>query len=109
MTMARGSIISKYVNKVTRKIIEETVAEEYKDSGIDNNPEGLFLSTGANLIGTKIVRQKRPIPTIGSWYRRLCRKAESNTNIEAKYHYPRQRCLRQADSCENIGSPFIYT
>jgi hypothetical protein len=87
MTMARGPIISEYVNNVTRKIIEETVVEEYKYVGIDSNPDCLYSSTGANLIGTKIVRQKKAAPTIGSWYKRLCRKAESNTNIDTKYHY----------------------
>lgn len=87
MTMARGPIISQYPNHITKKIIEEIVAEEYQAAGITNNPESLYSSQGADLIGTKIVRHKKPFPTIGSWYKRLCKKAEANTNTEYKYHY----------------------
>lgn len=87
MTMARGPVKSKYVNEVTRKIIKDIVAEEYADAGITNNPDSLYSAYGANLIGTKITRNKRNLPTIGSWYKRLCQKAASNTNFDYKYHY----------------------
>ncbi|MGE5329481.1 MAG: VirB4 family type IV secretion system protein [Deltaproteobacteria bacterium] len=86
-TMSRGSINSQYVNEVTIKIIQDTVAEEYSDLGITNNPDTIFSSTGANLVGTKILRNTKLMPTIGSWYKRLCRKAEMNISIEQKYHY----------------------
>ncbi len=87
MTMARGFIKSQYVNNTTRKIIEEVVAEEYQKAGITNNPDSLYSSSGANLIGNKIIRCKKTIPTIGSWYKSLCKKAEANTNSDLKYHY----------------------
>lgn len=86
-TMARGAIKSQYINDVTKKIIREIVAEAYESEGITTNPDSLYSSTGANLIGTRIVRSKKTLPTIGSWYKRLCKKAEANTNLDYKYHY----------------------
>ena len=32
-------------------------------------------------------RTKKEMPTIGSWYRRICRKAEENTNPDYRFHY----------------------
>ena len=87
MTMARGPIRSSYVSEITREIIKSTVTEEYNSAEISNNSESLYSSHGANLIGTKITRHKKPVPTIGSWYKRLCEKARSNLNVEYKYHY----------------------
>lgn len=87
MTMARGSIRSQYPNDVTREIIRQMVAEEYKELGITNSPDSLYGSQGANLVGTRIVRDKKPMPTIGSWYNRLCEKAKNDTNPNYKYHY----------------------
>ena len=87
MTMARGSIRSQYVNDISRKIILDIVTEEYSHAGITNNPSSLYSTQGANLVGTKITRHKKPAPTLGSWYRRLCEKAKNNINIDYKYHY----------------------
>ncbi|MGE5474244.1 MAG: VirB4 family type IV secretion system protein [Ignavibacteriales bacterium] len=87
-TMARGPIKSQYVNDTTKSIIRELVTEEYSSLGINNNPESLFGSQGANLIGgTKIARNKKTLPTIGSWYKRLCEKASQNNRVEYKYHF----------------------
>ncbi len=87
MTMARGSIRSQYPNDITRTIIKTVAAEEYKDAGITSSPDSIYESSGANLIGTKIARIKKEMPTIGSWYKRLCEKSKENTNSDYKYHY----------------------
>lgn len=87
MTMARGPIKSQYVNNTTREIIQQAVIEEYESAGINTNPESLYGSQGANLVGTKITRNKKALPTIGSWYKRISAKAAANTNINYKYHY----------------------
>jgi len=87
-TMARGPVKSQYVNDTTKSIIRELVAEEYSSLGINNNPESLYSTQGANLIGgTKIGRNKKQLPTIGSWYKRVCDKAALNTSVEYKYHF----------------------
>lgn len=87
MTMARGPIKSQYVNNITREIIKKAVIEEYSTIGITSNPESLYSSQGANLIGTKITRNRKELPTIGSWYKRINDNAASNTDINYKYHY----------------------
>lgn len=87
-TMARGPIKSQYVNDVTKSIIRGLIEEEYSVAGINNNPESLYSSQGANLIGgTKIARNRKQLPTLGSWYKRLCDKATQNIRVEYKYHF----------------------
>ncbi len=86
-TMARGSVKSQFVNDTTRKLILSIVVEEYNSAGITENPDSLYSSQGANLIGSKITRDKKSLPTLGSWYKRLCEKANSDTNPDYKYHY----------------------
>jgi len=87
LTMSRGAINSQYVNKITREIIKEAVIQEYRDLGITTNPDSIYNTQGINLIGTKIVRNKKPLPTIGSWYKRICSNAAQNYSVDKKYHY----------------------
>lgn len=86
VTMARGSTRSTEVNELTKQIISESVAEEYVEAGINSDPNSLFVSNsmaGGNLLG----KQKKEMPTIGSWYRRILRKAEENKNPDYQFHY----------------------
>ena len=87
LTMAKGSTRSEEVNELTKQIIAESVAEEYAAHGINNNPNSLYESQknelGQNLIG----RQKKQMPTIGSWYRRIQQKATDNKNPDYNFHY----------------------
>lgn len=90
LTMARGSTRSQEVNELTKQIISESVAEEYAALGITNNVESLYqrdenatVDISQNYLG----RTKKDMPTIGSWYRRICRKAEENENPDYRFHY----------------------
>ena len=92
LTMARGSTRSKEVNELTKQIISEAVLEEYNSLGINNNVESLYeagsdvtpqLGRGNNYLG----RTKKKMPTIGSWYRRICKKAQENDNPDYRFHY----------------------
>ena len=91
LTMARGSTRSQEVNELTKQIISEAVAEEYAALGITNNIESLYqrdenggqVDISQNYIG----RTKKDMPTIGSWYRRICRKAQENENPDYRFHY----------------------
>ena len=92
LTMARGSTRSQEVNELTKQIISESVAEEYAALGITNNIESLYLRDGSTskydlsqqgYLG----RTKKEMPTIGSWYARICRKAEENENPDYRFHY----------------------
>ena len=90
LTMARGSTRSKEVNELTKQIISESVLEEYAALGITDNVESLYskednkrFDMNSNYLG----RTKKEMPTIGSWYRRICRKAEENTNPDYRFHY----------------------
>ncbi len=86
LTMARGSTRSTEVNELTKQIIAESVAEEYSALGITNDPNSLFASnnmTATNSLG----RQRKEMPTIGSWYKRIQRKAQTNTNVDYQFHY----------------------
>ena len=90
LTMARGSTRSKEVNELTKQIISEAVLEEYAALGITDNVESLYVKEdnrrfeiNSNYLG----RTKKQMPTIGSWYRRICRKAEENTNQDYRFHY----------------------
>ena len=84
--MARGSTRSKEVNELTKQIISESVAEEYVEAGINSDPNSLFVTNSLNT-GNLLGRQKKEMPTIGSWYRRILRKAEENKNPDYQFHY----------------------
>ena len=87
LTMAKGSTRSDEVNELTKQIIAEAVAEEYAAHGINNNPNSLYESAtdenGTNVLG----RRKKDMPTIGSWYKRIEKKADDNKNPDYSYHY----------------------
>ena len=88
LTMARGSTRSTDVNELTKQIIAESVAEEYAALGITNDPESLYEDAGRNLKGRNaLYRNKKKMPTIGSWYRRIERKAENDQNEDYRFHY----------------------
>ena len=90
LTMARGSTRSQEVNELTKQIISEAVAEEYAALGITNNVESLYKRDdvgGVNLKENYIGRVKKEMPTIGSWYKRIARKAQENENQDYRFHY----------------------
>ncbi len=92
LTMARGSTRSTEVNELTKQIISEAVLEEYTARGINNNVESLYLKEGASNVKASITnnflgRAKKEMPTIGSWYKRICRKARENENPDYRFHY----------------------
>ena len=86
LTMARGSTRSIEVNELTKQIISEAVAEEYTRIGITSDPNSLYELKGDdpnNLLG----KTKKEMPTIGSWYKRIIKKQQENTNSDYKFHY----------------------
>ena len=90
LTMSRGSTKSTEVNELTKQIISESVAEEYAALGINSNVESLYVRQDTSKIDmTKsyLGRTKKDMPTIGSWYRRICRKAQENENPDYRFHY----------------------
>ena len=86
LTMARGSTRSQDINEITKQIIAESVAQEYAAYGITNDPMSLY-ETSSSSSGDILGRTKKKMPTIGSWYKRLQRNAESNTNQDYRFHY----------------------
>lgn len=87
LTMARGSTRSSDVNELTKQIIAEAVAEEYAALGITNDPSSLYEATSNFNRGDKLYREKKKMPTIGSWYKRIQAKAQDNENDDYRYHY----------------------
>ena len=87
LTMARGSTRSKEVNELTKQVIAEAVSEEYASLGITNNPMSIYKTEEKFQKGDKLYKEKKEMPTIGSWYRRIQKKAEENTNRDYQYHY----------------------
>lgn len=88
LTMARGSTRSDEVNELTKQIIAESVAEEYAALGINSNPDSLYKSVNSNFRqGNLLTKEKKYMPTIGSWYRRIEGKARENVNSDYQYHY----------------------
>ena len=87
LTMAKGSTRSEEVNELTKQIIAESVAEEYAAHGINSDPNSLFEATTGDLSGNMVGRKKKDMPTIGSWYRRIQKKAEDNKNADYNFHY----------------------
>ena len=88
ITMAKGSTKSDEVNELTKQIIAEIIYEEYSSLGINSNPNSLYIEDSHNYrAGNELYRKRKPMPTIGSWYRRLVKKAQENTNKNYEYHY----------------------
>ena len=89
LTMARGSTGSREVNELTKQIISEAVLEEYVGRGINDTVESLYeKSVGGQIdISGNLGKVKKEMPTIGSWYRRICRKAKENDNPDYRFHY----------------------
>jgi len=91
LTMARGSTRSQEVNELTKQIISEAVAEEYASLGITNNIESLYTRDEnggkVNIADNYLGRTKKEMPTIGSWFKRIQRKAEENENPDYRFHY----------------------
>jgi len=87
LTMAKGSTRSKDVNELTKQIIAEAVAEEYEAFGITSDPNSLFETTGSLNRGGKLYKDRKKMPTIGSWYKRLVKKAQENQNDDYSFHY----------------------
>ena len=87
LTMARGSTRSQEVNELTKQIIAESVSEEYASLGINGDPNSLYKTSGGSMDGNMLGREKKEMPTIGSWYRRIQRKAEENKNPDYSFHY----------------------
>ena len=86
LTMARGSTKSKEVNELTKQIIAETVADEYVRCGINSNPNSLYKES-ANVLKSDLYKQKKLMPTIGSWYKMLVKKAKENVDKNYEFHY----------------------
>ena len=86
LTMARGSTKSKEVNELTKQIIAETVSEEYNRFGITSDPNSLY-KTSANTIKGNLYKEKKTMPTLGSWYKTLVKKAKENDDKNYQFHY----------------------
>ena len=86
LTMARGSTRSQEVNELIKQIIAESVAEEYAAYGINSNPASLYeanMENSSDVLG----KRRKKMPTVGSWYKRLAKKAEENNNPDYRFHY----------------------
>ena len=87
VTMAKGSTKSEEVNELTKQIIAESVADEYARLGITSDPASIYISQSATIVNGKIVKEKKEMPTIGSWYRQIQEKAANNSNVDYQFHY----------------------
>ena len=88
VTMAKGSTKSDEVNELTKQIIAESVSEEYQERGFNSNPNSLYIDSKETTLQDKMFsKPKKEMPTIGSWYKRIIRKAKENTNKNYDYHY----------------------
>ncbi len=88
LTMARGSTRSEEVNELTKQIIAESVAEEYASAKITGDPASLYETAAGGPEGQNMLaRQKKLMPTVGSWYKRIQKKAKENKNPDYQYHY----------------------
>ena len=88
LTMAKGSTKSSEVNELTKQIIAEAVAEEYADKGITSDPLSLYKSSQTGISkGNMFSKEKKQMPTIGSWFKRIQNKAKENKNPDYQYHY----------------------
>ena len=87
VTMAKGSTRSQEVNELTKQIIAEAVAIEYEAAGITSDPNSLYESSRNFNRQEKLYREKKEMPTIGSWYKRLEKMAAENRNTDYNFHY----------------------
>jgi hypothetical protein len=87
LTMARGSTRSTDVNELTKQIIAESVAEEYAAIGVKGDPNSLYEESTTFNNNDQLYRKKKKMPTIGTWYKRIQRKAEENNNSDYQFHY----------------------
>ena len=87
LTMAKGSTRSKEVNELTKQIIAESVYEEYMSRGINSNPNSLYEASDEGRTLDQLSKNKKPMPTIGSWYKRIERKASQNKNPDYQFQY----------------------
>ena len=87
LTMARGSTRSTEVNELTKQIIAETVAEEYASIGITNDINSLYKNSGSIKNNDYLGREKKEMPTIGSWYKRIVKNSQMNQNTDYRFHY----------------------
>ena len=85
LTMARGSTKSTEVNELTKQIIAEAVADEYARCGITSDANSLYKEETGRLRG--LYKEKKEMPTIGSWYKTLVKKAQENTDKNYQFHY----------------------
>ena len=85
LTMAKGSTRSTDVNELTKQVIAEAVSEEYASLGINSDPKSLYKSNSN--ARDRLYSEKKEMPTIGSWYKRIQRKAEQNQNPDYSFHY----------------------
>ncbi len=83
VTMAKGSTRSTEVNELTKQIIAEAVAEEYTRCGITYDPNSLYKEATGNLLH----KEKKEMPTIGSWYKALEKKAQENKDENYRFQY----------------------
>ena len=88
LTMARGSTRSTEVNELTKQIIAEAVADEYTRLGITSDTNSLYESNkGTYNSKGNMFKIKKQMPTIGSWYKTLMKKAKENTDPNYQFHY----------------------
>ena len=88
LTMAKGSTRSQEVNELTKQLIAELVSEEYEKLGINSDPNSLYQVSQTGIArGDMLAKERKPMPTIGSWYRSLERKARENTISTYNNHY----------------------
>ena len=88
LTMAKGSTRSQEVNELTKQLIAELVAEEYAGAGITSDPRSLYIRSQTGILnGDMLAKEKKEMPTIGSWYKRLVNKAKENTTESYKDQY----------------------
>lgn len=88
LTMAKGSTRSTEVNELTKQIIAESVAEEYAALGITSDPNSIYqVDMRGKANGNMLAKEKKNMPTIGSWYRRIKAKSQENDNGDYQFHY----------------------
>ena len=88
VTMARGSTRSVEVNELTKQIIAETVSQEYAVHGITNDINSLYVKRNTEVTQESYLgRQKKRMPTIGSWYKRLLHTSKENENPDYRFHF----------------------
>ena len=75
------------LNELTKQIIAESVSEEYAAMKITSDPSSLYDSAANMATGNMLARKKKLMPTIGSWYKRIQRKATENENEDYRFHY----------------------